>query len=104
MKGATARKHLVENCPKVEQIGAMIGCKSLHLLRRHITNRTQHHAEFSLGSQRRRVSCRLRTRQFRQPEIQNLYPPVARNKNILRLQITEKDTVVMRRRQTPCDL
>ena len=44
VKCAFARQHLVENCPKAEYVGARIQNQAPHLLGRHVSRRSQHHA------------------------------------------------------------
>jgi hypothetical protein len=77
----------------------MIRNQSLHLLRRHVSDCSHHHARLGLGSQGCRVGSRLR-RQLRQAKIQNLHSPVARDKNIFRLQVAVNDALVVRRCQS----
>ena len=105
-EGPFAREHLVKNRAETEKIGAVVGVLSLHLLRRHVADRTHHHAGLGLRGQGRGVgrNCALRAGELGQTEVQNLHPTVARDKNILRLQIAVDDSLLMRRRQTTRNL
>jgi hypothetical protein len=42
--------------------------------------------------------------QLRQPEVQNLHPPVLGDEQVLRLQIAMHDPLLVRRRQPICHL
>jgi hypothetical protein len=70
-------------------------------LRRHVADRAQH-----LSRSRRRGLRRLHARprllphQLRQPEVQNLHPPVRRHEQVLRLQVPVHDPLRVRRVQT----
>ena len=106
MESALARKHLVENRAETEKIGAMVGVLSLHLLRRHVADRSHHHAGLGSRGHGRGIGRGLAIPegQLGQAKIENLHPSVARDKNILRLQIAMNDSLLMRRCQATGNL
>src|SRR5438874_1124969 len=100
--GPFSPRHSLTHRAETEKIGAVVGVLSLHLLRRHVADRTHHHAGLGLRGQGRGVGRNraLGAGELGQTEVQNLHPTVARDKNILRLQIAVDDSLLMRRRQT----
>ena len=74
-----------------------------HLFRRHVSRRTHDQSGFGNGVNRRCIGSGygFRTGQLRQPEVQDLYPAVAGDKQIFRLQVAMYDALFVRRRQPP---
>ncbi|HEV8702079.1 MAG TPA: hypothetical protein VGV60_12470 [Candidatus Polarisedimenticolia bacterium] len=97
----------------------MIGRQAAHLLRRHVSDRSEDDAGPGLDPRRepgqrpvrRRAGatgkCGRRTlgpRQLRQAEIEDLDPAVARDEQVLRLQVAVDDPLLVSRRQPLGDL
>ena len=84
---ALAGKHFVKNRAETEEIGAVVGALSLHLLGRHVADRSHYHARLSLRGQGRGIvqDCTFGVGEFGQAEVENLNASVAGDENVLRL-------------------
>ena len=108
MERALARQHLVKNRAKREYVRSGIGRLALHLLGRHIAERS--HDDAGLGSCRRRRQVRLRTRaalglsQLCQTEVEDLDSPVFGDEEVLGLQIPMHDSLLVRGSEPVRDL
>src|SRR5262245_10943501 len=72
----------------------MIRLLASHLLRRHVTHRAHNHARIGDTFLRGRVlvyAAILMRAEFRQAEVENLHPPIFRDEQVLRLQVTMDD-------------
>src|SRR5262249_52851369 len=85
----------------------MIRLLSTHLLRRHVTDRAHNHAGISDPFLRGRVlvyAVKMLPVEFSKTEIEDLHPPVVRDEQVLRLQVTMDDAFGMRGGQSLGDL
>ena len=107
-KRPLARQHLVEDRPKGEEIRPTVGGLAAHLLGRHVAHRPENDAGLSSDRPRRELGhllcARLRLRQFRQTEVENLEAPVFRDEQVLGLEIPMDDPLLVRGRESPRDL
>ena len=107
MKGAPARKHLVENRAKGKDVRTMIDRATLHLFGRHVADRSQYHAWISVDAASWYFSLRLaavRLCEFRNAEVENLYATIFGDEDVVGLEIAMNDSFLMRGRQTAGDL
>src|SRR5262245_44289373 len=91
MEGALSGEHFVKDHTEGEDVRAMIRLLSAHLLRRHVTDRTHDHARIGDMFLGRRVLvyvAKLLRVEFSKTEIEDLHPPVVRDEQVLRLQVT----------------
>ena len=98
-----ARDHLVEDCSQTEQIRATVHRLRAHLLRRHVADRSQHHAGARargdggvLAGHRPLVG----PHQLGEAEVEDLDAAVPGQEEILGLQIPVDDALLVRRRET----
>jgi len=96
LEGAPSAEHLVQHSAEREDVGARVGGLSLHLLRRHVTDRAEHRARFGLLRQRRGIVGADEHVLPRQPEVEDLDAPVARDEQVLRLQVAVNDPAIVR--------
>ena len=97
---ALACDHFVEDRAEAENIGTVVKVVSAHLLGRHIAHRA--HDGSRLGWM---GHCRIFARGcpaglFCQAEIQNFYPAVFGEKDVVRLQVAVNDAFFVRGRQS----
>src|SRR5262245_47038977 len=97
--GAPAGDHFVKDHAEREDVRAMISLLSSYLLRRHVTDRAHDHARIGEAFLGRRVlvyAAKLLRSEFRQTEIEDLHPPVVRDKQVFRLEVAMDDAFGMR--------
>ena len=103
-EGPRAPEHLVQHHAEAEDVAAVIGIQSAHLLRRHVPDRAHDDA----GTRQRGRHCRVGMsrclRHPRQTEIEDLRAAVPGQQDVLRLQIAVHDAGRMRRGQAAGDL
>jgi len=100
---ALAGQHLVEHGAECEEIRARVSGLPAHLLRRHVPDGAQ--CDAGLGHGRHRLArARRRRRVARQAEVEDLHAAVAHEEEVLRLQITMDDVLLVRSRQAVRDL
>jgi len=99
-KRARAREHFVENCAERENVRAEIGGLATNLLGRHVSCRAKYDAGES-GVARSDFRLRLigildlRLHELGQTEIENFHAAVAREENVVGLQIAVDDAFVV---------
>ena len=110
MKGAPARKHLVENRAKGKDVRTMIDRATLHLFGRHVADRSQYHAWISVDAASWYFSLRLaavRLCEFRNAEVENLYATIFGDEDVVGLEIAMNDSFLVSRverlRDLPCN-
>jgi hypothetical protein len=106
-EGAPARQHLVEHGAEREDVGAMVGDAAPHLLRRHVADRPQNRAGLGAAFHRRRVRVAAVAQDGvlpRQAEVEDLQVPVAREEQVLGLQVAMHDALRVGRGQAFGDL
>src|SRR5262249_1459507 len=93
-KGAPSGEHFVKDHPEREDVRAVIRLLSAHLLRRHVTDCPHYDARIGDPFLRGRVlvyAAVLLRVEFGKTEIQDLHPPIVRDEQVLRLQVTMDD-------------
>ena len=95
-KRPLAAEHLIKHDAEAEQVRTVVGSFATHLLRRHIAGCTQHHA-FIRQVDRGRILCRAPL--LGQTKIQDLDLAVARDHDVVRLQIAMHQAGRVRRCQ-----
>src|SRR5215470_7108048 len=98
MKGATAGKHLIQNCSKGKNIRTVIHRSPTDLLRGHITHRPHHYTRISIDSPSWNI-CRnltaVRLSEFGQTEVEYLHAAVTGDEDVFRLQIAMNDSFLV---------
>jgi hypothetical protein len=99
-----ATEHLVQHHAEAEDVAAVIGIQSAHLLRRRVADRAHDDA----GTRQRDRHCRVGMsrclRHLRQTEIEDLRAAIPGQQDVLRLQIAVHDAGRVRRGQAAGDL
>src|SRR5262249_49408965 len=106
-KGPPPGDHFVEDHAEREDVRAMIRILAAHLLRRHVTDRAHNHPRIGDPFLRGRVlvyAAKLLRVEFGKTEIEDLHPPIVRDEQVLRLQITMDDAFGMSGGQSLGDL
>src|SRR5208282_2519003 len=104
-KGTIAAQHLVKNCPKAEDVTAMIHRLAPQLFWGHVGNGSQHRPYLGLSrhgrrrARRDRLRTKLRIHELGNTEVQNLDAPVFREEEVFRLEVTMQNALFMRRHQ-----
>ena len=105
---ADAREHLVQDRSEREDVRALVRGLALDLLGRHVAERSHDDAGLGRGGGRRQVrllrALVLVLRQLRETEVEDLDPPVVRQKQVLGLEISMDDPLLVRRREPLRDL
>ena len=98
----TAGEHLVENRAEAEEVGPGVDGFAADLLRRHVAGRADHRPGLGLG-RRAAGRCRLvaRPRELGDAEVEDLDPPVARDEQVVGLQVAMDDAACRARRRAP---
>ena len=100
LESALAGQHFVEHCTGREDVAACVGNLSSHLLRRHVTDRSQHLSGSGLRSPRVGwvgVTGGFGRCELGQSEVENLHPPVFGQEDVFRLQVAMHDSGIVRR-------
>jgi hypothetical protein len=103
------REHFIEDAAEREHITALIGRKTLGLLRRHISRGPKNHSGIRTGADECRGIRQGRIRHFaleclRESEIENLDLAVRRNLDVGGLQVAVNDPSFMRGLEAFADL
>jgi hypothetical protein len=98
-----SREHLVKDNAKTEDVGAMVDAKAARDLRRHVRHRP-HHCPAAVHRDGLGLEGRIRADQFRQAEVEDLYPAVSRDEEVARFDVAMNDAAIVRRSQTAGDL
>jgi hypothetical protein len=77
-----ASRHLVQHHTEAPHVAASINIEAAHLLWRHVTRRSDHHAGSRTQVPTRRVGRSTTGRQFRQSEVEDLGGTELRHKNV----------------------
>ena len=106
---AAAGEHLVEHDAEREDVGAVIDGLAAHLLGRHVAHRAEHRARARqrtrMGEQGRLGLNRgARLGQLGEAEVEDLDAAVARDEDVVRLQVAVDDALLVRGGQAPGDL
>ena len=96
-----AGEHLEQHRAQREDVGAVIDPGAAHLLGRHVADRAENHARLGPTGHRRRVGAGALGGQ---PEVEDLDAAVARDEEVVRLQIAMHDLLVVRGGQADGDL
>ena len=102
-----ARQHLVEDRPEREEVAPLVRRPASHLLGRHVAHRPEHHAGLRAAGDRPGIGLAPVAPvqlQLRETEVQDLDPPVLRQKDVLGLQVPVHDPLLVRRGQSLRDL
>jgi hypothetical protein len=98
-----AGDHLVQDCAQRKDVGSRVGRKAFHLFGRHVADRSHDDARLGRGCGGLRLrhwsAGRLRVRQLRQAEIQDLDAAVTGHEQVLRLEVPVHDAFLVRRRE-----
>src|SRR5262249_55815413 len=81
----------------------MVNCFATNLLGRHVADCSHHDARISIDASRWDLSLRtaaVGSRKFREAKVQNLYPAIFGNEDVVRLEIPMNDSFLMRRCQS----
>ena len=90
-KGPPAGGHLVEDHPQRELVGAVVHRRAPRLLRGHVLHRAQQDAGGGLGDPGVGRDVRDRGRQLREAEVEDLHQAVARDHEVLGLEVPVHD-------------
>src|SRR5216684_1965147 len=107
MEGALSGQHLVQHGAQSEDVGAVVGGLSSHLLWRHVTNCSQYVTRISSllhGYSGAVSSCGLDLRQLGQAEVEDFYPSIPGDEQVFRFEVAMNDSFVVRCRQAVRDL
>ena len=108
VEGALAREHLVEDRTEGKDVAARVGGTAAHLLGRHVAERAEN--DSGLGSLRRGRQVRLLAsetlglRELGEAEVQDLDAAVLGDEEVLGLQISMDDPLLVRRSEAVGDL
>ena len=95
-EGPPARQHLVEDHAKGEQVRALVDGASGHLLRRHICHGADHGAHGGPRPGRELVEpLAFRLHELRDAEVEDLHAPIARDEEVVGLEVAVDDALAM---------
>ena len=104
VEGALAAEHFVKNGAEAEQVAALVHRFAADLLRRHVAGRAQHHSHDGGQSVGVAAGHLRRARQLSHAKIQDFYPALAGNKQVLRLEIAMHEVLLVRCHQAARNL
>ena len=106
LERAPSGRELVEHDAEREHVGAAVDGLAAHLLRRHVGHRahdltgSRERPRHGLGLRcQRRVETGVRRFELREPEVEHLHAPVARQHHVRGLDVAVHHALLVRRRQ-----
>ena len=105
LERAHAREHLEEDRAEGKDVRPLVDVPPANLLGRHVADRAHDRSRLRAGGGRRRVRRgRLGREDLRETEVEDLDAPVARQEEVLRLQVAMDDPLFVRRGESLRDL
>jgi hypothetical protein len=108
MEGPLPREHLVEDRAESEDVRARVGGPALDLLGRHVAESSHDDARLRPGGRGRQTRLRprfsFRLSELGEAEVEDLHAAVLRDEEVLGLEVSVDDPLLVRRRETLRDL
>src|SRR5215469_11530298 len=105
LEGAHSGEHFVEHSPEAEDVGTTVNCGPANLLGRHVAGCTDYSADPGGRSAGRHSSLVTSTVYvLGESKVEDFYPSLARDEDVVRLQVAVRNVLAVRGRQTAGDL